>query len=118
MYRIPAHIKIIAGKQQPGWTDSMWNNEIYQQNSREKYQKIYGIKQHRAFSYSYHKNAAGETFVARTPAALMFDFVLCQHFYLHYLFFRIFPHNLQSEFKISSVLHAKIMQDKTRKQGL
>lgn len=39
MYRIPAHIKIIAGKQQPGWTDSMWNNEIYQQNSREKYQK-------------------------------------------------------------------------------
>ena len=109
MYRIPAHIKIIAGKQQPGWTDSMWNNEIYQQNSREKYQKFYGIKQHRAFSYPYHKNAAGETFVARTPAALMFDFVLCQHFYLH---------NLQSEFKIPSVLHAKIMQDKTRKQGL
>lgn len=86
MYRIPAHIKIIAGKQYPGWTDSMWNNEIYQQNSREKYQKIYGIKQHRAFSYPYHKNAAGETFVARTPAALMFDFVLCQHFYLLTLF--------------------------------
>ena len=34
------------------------------------------------------------------------------------LFFRIFPHNLQSEFKIPSVLHAKIMQDKARKQGL